>query len=109
MRFTSLRLARFRNYDSLELSPHPGITVLYGPNGSGKTNLLEAMHLLSVGRSHRTANDREMIAAGANVALVHGQTRRLDGAHEVEDASIRWKSPRSGCCSTASPPSAWPI
>ena len=84
MRFTSLRLARFRNYDSLELSPHPGITVLYGPNGSGKTNLLEAMHLLSVGRSHRTANDREMIAAGANVALVHGQTRRLDGAHEVE-------------------------
>lgn len=43
MRFTSLRLARFRNYDSLELSPHPGITVLYGPNGSGKTNLLEAM------------------------------------------------------------------
>ena len=84
MRFTSLRLARFRNYDSLELSPHPGITVLYGPNGSGKTNLLEAMHLLSVGRSHRTANDREMIAAGANVALIHGQTRRLDGAHEVE-------------------------
>ena len=54
MRFTSLRLVRFRNYDSLELSPHPGITVLYGPNGSGKTNLLEAMHLLSVGRSHRT-------------------------------------------------------
>lgn len=84
MRFTSLRLNQFRNYASLELSPHPGITVLYGPNGSGKTNLLEAMHLLSLGRSHRTSADREMIAAGANVALVHGQTSRLDGSHEVE-------------------------
>ena len=94
MRFTSLRLARFRNYDSLELSPHPGITVLYGPNGSGKTNLLEAMHLLSVGRSHRTTNDREMIAAGANVALVHGQTRRLDGAHEVEVRLYPLEKPR---------------
>ena len=94
MRFTSLRLARFRNYDSLELSPHPGITVLYGPNGSGKTNLLEAMHLLSVGRSHRTTNDREMIAAGANAALIHGHTQRLDGAHEVEVRLYPLEKPR---------------
>lgn len=84
MRFTSLRLTQFRNYPFLELKPHPGITVLYGPNGSGKTNLLEAMHLLSVGRSHRTPTDREMIAAGANVALIHGQTSRIDGGHEIE-------------------------
>ena len=94
MRFTSLRLARFRNYDALELSPHPGITVLYGPNGSGKTNLLEAMHLLSVGRSHRTTADREMIADGASVALVHGQTSRLDGAHEVEVRLYPLEKPR---------------
>lgn len=84
MKFTSLRLQQFRNYPFLELAPHPGITVLYGPNGSGKTNLLEAMHLLSLGRSHRTGNDREMIAEGANVALIHGETQRLDGEHELE-------------------------
>ena len=58
MRFTEIRLNQFRNYPSLTLRPHPGITVLYGPNGSGKTNLLEAMHLLSLGRSHRTDQDR---------------------------------------------------
>lgn len=93
MRFTSLRLTRFRNYPSLSLAPHAGITVLYGPNGSGKTNLLEAMHLLCVGRSHRTSNDREMITAGAEVSLIHGETRRLDGAHEIE---VRL-SPRKPC------------
>ena len=84
MRFTSLRIQQFRNYPFLELSLHPGATVLYGPNGSGKTNLLEAMHLLSLGRSHRTAVDREMIATGKSVALVHGETQRIDGRHEVE-------------------------
>lgn len=84
MHFTRLKLKQFRNYPSLELDVHPGITVLYGPNGSGKTNLLEAMHLLSLGRSHRTAQDREMVAAGADSAVIHGLTRRLDGGHDIE-------------------------
>ncbi len=84
LHFTHLKLQQFRNYPSLELDIHPGITVLYGPNGSGKTNLLEAMHLLSLGRSHRTAQDREMVAAGADSAVIHGLTQRLDGKHDVE-------------------------
>ena len=84
MHFTTLRLKQFRNYPYLELEPSEGITVLYGPNGSGKTNLLEAMHLLSLGRSHRTTADREMVAQGEMAAMVHGETRRLDGRHEIE-------------------------
>lgn len=84
MHFTRLALRQFRNYPSLELSLHPGITVLYGANGSGKTNLLEAMHLLSLGRSHRTAQDREMVSAGCEQAAVEGITQRRDGRHEIE-------------------------
>ena len=84
MYFSALRLANFRNYEALSLAPVKGTTVLYGANGSGKTNLLEAMHLLSVGRSHRTAIDKEMIAEGAEAAFVHGETRRLDGRHDLE-------------------------
>ncbi|MBR4068469.1 MAG: DNA replication/repair protein RecF [Clostridia bacterium] len=94
MKFTSLRLQQFRNYPFLELQPGEGVTVLYGPNGSGKTNLLEAMHLLSLGRSHRTAQDQEMIAAGQHVAIVHGQTERLDGGHEVEVRLYPFEKPR---------------
>ena len=84
MKFTSLILKNFRNYASLEFKPGGGITVLYGANGSGKTNLLESMHLLSVGRSHRTSADREMIAQGEDVAFVRAQTMRLDGKHDLE-------------------------
>ena len=58
--------------------------MLHGPNGSGKTNLLEAMHLLSLGRSHRTMQDREMVSAASDTAIVQGFTRRLDGEHEIE-------------------------
>jgi len=84
MRFTLLRVQNFRNYPFLEIRPSPGITVLHGANGAGKTNVLEAMHLLSLGRSHRTTADREMIAQGKEVALVHGEAQRRDGKHEVE-------------------------
>ncbi len=94
MRFTLLRLQSFRNYPFLELQPSPGTTVLYGPNGAGKTNVLEAMHLLSLGRSHRTSGDREMIAQGESVALVHGQTQRLDGKHEVEVRLYPFEKPQ---------------
>ena len=84
MKFVSLSLKNFRNYTSLDFKPHDGITVLYGANGSGKTNLLESMHLLSVGRSHRTSVDREMIAQNEEVAFVRARTQRLDGKHDLE-------------------------
>ena len=94
MHFSRLKLKHFRNYPSLELDLHPGITVLYGANGSGKTNLLEAMHLLSLGRSHRTMQDREMVAAGAEAAIVQGHTRRLDGQHEIEIQLLPHQKPQ---------------
>ena len=83
MRFTALRLQAFRNYPLLEMQPSPGTTVLYGANGAGKTNVLEAMHLLSLGRSHRTVSDREMIAQEGATSLIQGETLRLDGKHDI--------------------------
>lgn len=94
MRLTALRLNHFRNYGALELAPCAGTTVLYGPNGAGKTNVLEAMHLLSLGRSHRASADREMIAQGETVALVHGETLRLDGRHDVEVRLYPFEKPQ---------------
>jgi len=84
MYFTSLTLKRFRNYQSFALTPSKGATVLFGANGAGKTNILEAMHLLSLGRSHRTTVDKEMVMDGETMASVCGITMRQDGKHEVE-------------------------
>lgn len=61
----SLRLHDFRSYHQVLLTPPAGVTVFVGENGAGKTNLLEAVHLCCLGRSHRTAFDREMIRARA--------------------------------------------
>lgn len=61
MHITLLHLENFRNYATLTLSPHPGINMILGQNGAGKTNLLEAIHYCALGRSHRVASDRTVI------------------------------------------------
>ena len=83
MHFTQLQLKQFRNYPELHLQFHTGTTVLYGANGSGKTNILEALHLLCLGRSHRTTNDREMMSITAENAFIFGETARKDGKHTI--------------------------
>ena len=61
----TLKLKDFRNYEELTLQPHPGVNILFGQNGSGKTNLLEGIHYCALGRSHRTSIDREVVRKGA--------------------------------------------
>ena len=66
IRITSLQLTHFRNYASLTLEPAEGVTLVTGPNGQGKTNLLESLFMLATGRSHRTNTDREVIGWSAS-------------------------------------------
>ena len=61
MRIAQLRLRNFRNLDSCQLFPDPGINVIVGRNAQGKTNLLESIVLLSTTRSHRAVRDQDMI------------------------------------------------
>ena len=70
MQLTRLALEDFRSYSAAELAPDPGLTVVAGPNGTGKTNLLEAIHATIVGRSHRAAVDAELVRHGASFARV---------------------------------------
>jgi DNA replication and repair protein RecF len=71
----SLRPLGFRNLVAEEVPLGPAITVAHGPNGAGKTNLLEALYFGLVGRSCRTANDRELIAFGQSLARVEVEAR----------------------------------
>jgi DNA replication and repair protein RecF len=59
---TRLRLRHFRTYETLDLRLAPGITILHGPNGSGKTNVLEAAYVLATTKSFRTRTDRELVS-----------------------------------------------
>lgn len=83
MRVKSLSLKNFRNYEQASITPDSGVTVFTGPNAQGKTNILEALHLCCLGRSHRTARDEELIRWGADSARVQILTQQLDGTHEV--------------------------
>jgi DNA replication and repair protein RecF len=66
----SLELTDFRSYESLAITLSPGINILTGKNGQGKTNLLEAVGLLSVAKSARGATDTEMVRWGADGAAL---------------------------------------
>ena len=61
MHLNYLSLTNFRNYARLELSLSDRLTVVQGANAQGKTNLLEAIHLLATGRSPRAVAERELI------------------------------------------------
>ena len=68
----TLRLSDFRNYEHLELELTPGINFFTGPNGSGKTSILEAASYLAVARSLRGANDAEVVRWGSSSFGVSG-------------------------------------
>jgi DNA replication and repair protein RecF len=86
-----LAVTDFRSWESAELDLRPGVTVLVGPNGVGKTNLVEAVGYLATLGSHRVATDAPLIRRDAERAVVRGmvvhQGREL--AVEVEIASGR--------------------
>src|SRR6266567_8034634 len=68
----SLSLQHFRNYSKATLPFDQNLTVIVGPNASGKTNLVEAISLLSFGKSFRTSKEKQLIAFGETVARATG-------------------------------------
>lgn len=70
MRVERLLLRDFRNYREATVDLGEGVTLVHGPVGAGKTNLLEALHFGCLGRSCRTANERELVRFGATTTYV---------------------------------------
>lgn len=70
MHLNRVVLEQFRSYESAELLVDPGLTVVAGRNGAGKTNLLEAIVAAVTGRSPRAATDQELVRHGAAYARV---------------------------------------
>jgi len=81
MHVKHLNLINFRNYDSVDLPLQPGITVLVGRNGQGKTNLVEAIHYSATLSSHRVAGYVPLIKAESAQSLI----RLLAGFEDREN------------------------
>jgi DNA replication and repair protein RecF len=67
----SLHLEGFRNIANSNLRFIDGINLFYGPNGSGKTNILEALGLFSLSKSCRGAKDAELVGFGREMAEIN--------------------------------------
>ena len=82
MRIKSLKLLYFRNYLSMNIETHPSLNVLVGNNANGKTNIIESIFCLALGKSYRTKSDSECIMFGetatAMSCIVNKNDRELD-------------------------------
>jgi DNA replication and repair protein RecF len=79
-----LSLTDFRSYAELDLEIPAGVVALVGPNGQGKTNLLEALGYLASLSSHRVSADGPLVRSGATRAVVRAQLHREDRELLVE-------------------------
>lgn len=81
-----LFLTNFRNYDQARFRFSEGINLILGPNASGKTNLLEAIYLLSAGRSFRASKISQMINNQSPVAHIEGAM--IENSDQIKIASV---------------------
>ena len=76
MRITKLHLLNFRNYVDDSVQPGPGMNIFVGPNGQGKTALLEAAYVLTTSKSHRTSKDSDLIKVGMDWSKISAEVDR---------------------------------
>ena len=84
MHLTRLALTDFRSYAGAELSLEPGVSTLLGPNGQGKTNLVEAAAYVATLGSHRVATDAPLVRSGAERAILRAAVTSGDRDSLVE-------------------------
>ena len=84
MYISQLSLTSFRSYAQADVHLVPGINVLVGPNGVGKTNIVESIGYLANLASHRVSNDAPLLNFGADRALIRGTLHRGNQQTQLE-------------------------
>jgi DNA replication and repair protein RecF len=88
MRLERLEVVDFRNHDRASVELPAGVSALVGPNGVGKTNLLEAVGYLATLGSHRVGQDAALIRAGSSSAVIRAAVQRA-GRRLLVDVELR--------------------
>ncbi|MEU6310389.1 DNA replication/repair protein RecF [Streptomyces sp. NPDC047014] len=84
MHVSHLSLADFRSYARAEVPLDPGVTAFVGPNGQGKTNLVEAIGYLATLGSHRVSSDAPLVRMGADRAVIRAAVTQGERQQLVE-------------------------
>ncbi|MFE6777091.1 DNA replication/repair protein RecF [Streptomyces sp. NPDC057702] len=84
MHVSHLSLADFRSYARVEVPLDPGVSAFVGPNGQGKTNLVEAVGYLATLASHRVSSDAPLVRMGAERAIVRAAVVQGDRQQLIE-------------------------
>lgn len=98
MILSSLSLQQFRNYTKAQFSFAPGVSIIVGPNTAGKTNLLDAVHLLSTGKSFLSDREEELIRFGEEFGRIKGRVvekSKIQIPNSKEETSLRAKAKQS--------------
>lgn len=80
----TLRLSNFRNYSTASAKLSPGVNIFYGPNGQGKTSILEAVHYLCLTKSFKTSDDRHVLRFDAGHFEIEGRLIRTQSSFEKD-------------------------
>ncbi len=78
MLITSLKLQNFRNYEELKIDFNKDVNIIYGDNAQGKTNILEAIFVTSIGKSFRTNKDKELVKIGSEFSRIEVEFSKAD-------------------------------
>ena len=84
MYVSHLSLRDFRSYEEADVELEPGVNAFVGPNGQGKTNLVEAVGYVATLSSHRVASDAALIRAGSSSAIIRTRVVRGERASTIE-------------------------
>lgn len=91
MYFKEIELNNFRNYEDQRVEFNKKVNIIIGENAQGKTNLIEGLYIMSLGKSFRTAKDSEMIKFGCPMARVKTVAVRSDRDVTVEIGFVKNK------------------
>lgn len=93
MYLRDLELSNFRNFKEFSVSFGPGVNIIYGENGAGKTNLFEAIYYLTIARSHRRRRDDELIRFHSDFFKIFAVAMKEQNASKFEITYSKSRTP----------------